>query len=232
MGIKQRERLYGYLFIPSPAYEYVDDALLSVLRDLGLTNYEARALYAVLRLREATAKEISEYADIPRTKTYEILEKFVKKGIVTEIDARPRRFAIEYPKNVLQMLISEEKSRLKRIEAKINAIGEILPAMAENNKIRGNYILRFKSPEHLLSIVGDEVTDGAVVGISPKSEDLLENVGGKHVSAPFDFLYTGKAIYIPLAPLGEPSRETTVVVFQDPHIVDVFRRWLNERGDI
>jgi len=206
--------------------------LLRILRELGLTEYEARAMYAVLRLREATAKEISEYGDVPRTKTYEILEKFVKMGLITEIEARPRRYVVEDPKKVLDVLVSEQKKRVERVEARVRAIGEILPAMARNPRIKGNYVLRFKSPEHLLNIVGDEIKQDSIVGISAKSMKLLENVGGRHVNAPFDFLLTKKAIYIPLAPLGEPSRETTVVVFQDPHIVEIFRRWLNERGDL
>jgi|GEM_PF-157673 len=144
----------------------------------------AKSLWWVYRtpilptIREATAKEIAEYGNVPRTKTYEILENFVKSGLVTEIEARP---------------------------------------------LKGNYILRFKSPEHLLNIVGDEIKDTSIVGISPKSIELLENVGGRHVNAPFDFLLTDNAIYLPLAPLGEPSRETTVVVFQDPHIIDIFK---------
>ena len=210
----------------------MDEGLLRILRDLGLTEYEARTMYAILRLREATAKEISEYGNVPRTKTYEVLENFVKQGLVTEIEARPRRFVVEDPKKVLDILVSEQKKRVERLEARVRAIDEILPALAKSPTIKGNYVLRFKSPEHLINIVGDEIKKDSIVGISPKSMELLENVGGKHVSAPFDFLLTEKAIYIPLAPLGEPSRETTVVVFQDPHIVEIFRRWLNERGDL
>jgi len=210
----------------------VDEGLLRILRDLGLTEYEAKTMYALLRLRDATAKEISEYGGVPRTKTYEVLEKFVMEGLITEIDARPRRYVVEDPKKVLDLLVLEQKRRVERLEARVKAIGEILPAMTKNAKIRGNYILKFKSPEHLLNLVGDEITAEAIVGVSPKSMYILQDVGGKHIDAPFDFLLTKRAIYIPLAPLGEPSRETTVVVFQDPHIVDVFRRWLNERGDL
>lgn len=210
----------------------MDEGLLRILRDLGLTEYEARTMYAILRLREATAKEISEYGNVPRTKTYEVLENFVKQGLITEIEARPRRFVVEDPKKVLEILVSEQKRRVERLESRVRAIGEILPALARSPQIKGNYVLRFKSPEHLINIVGDEIKASSIVGISPKSVELLENVGGKHVNSPFDFLLTDKAIYIPLAPLGEPSRETTVVVFQDPHIVEIFRRWLNERGDL
>jgi DNA-binding MarR family transcriptional regulator len=210
----------------------VDESVLSVLREMGMSDYEAKTLYALLRLREATAKQIAEYGDIPRTKVYETLERFVQMGYVTEIDARPRRYVIEDPQRVLSALVNEQKKKVERLEAKVKKLGRILPALSEKKEIRGNYILRFKSPEHLLNIVGDEIKPKSVVGISPKSVDLLKNVGGKHVDAPFDFLLTDKAIYIPLAPLGEPSRETTVVVFQDPHIVNIFRRWLNERGDL
>jgi len=210
----------------------VDEALVSLLKDLGLNDYEARTLYAVFRLREGDAKTISGHAEVPRTKIYEILEEFVRRGYVTELDTRPRRYVVSDPLRVLRLMIREKKEGLERLEKRVEKIGKLIPVLSESGEVKGNYILRFKRPEALIGIVGDEVDEQTIVGSTPKSKDLLDRLGGKHVKSPFDFILTENAIYIPLAPLGEHSRETTVVVFQDPHILDVFKGWLNERGDI
>ena len=210
----------------------MDEALISLLKDLGLNDYEARTLYALFRLREGDAKTISDYSEVPRTKIYEILEEFVRRGYVTELDTRPRRYVVSDPMRVLRLMVREKKEGLERLEKRIETIGKLIPVASESGEVRGNYILRFKRAETLIGIVGDDVDENTVVGSTPKSKELLDRLRGKHVKSPFDFILTEKAIYIPLAPLGEPSRETTVVVFQDPHIVDVFRRWLNERGDL
>ncbi|MDN5358869.1 MAG: HTH-type transcriptional regulator, sugar sensing transcriptional regulator [Candidatus Diapherotrites archaeon] len=208
----------------------MDEALVSLLRDLGMSEYEAKTLYALFRLREGDAKTISEHAGVPRTKVYEILEEFVRDGYVTELDTRPRRYVVADPIRVLRLIIKEKKEGLERIEKRLETIGKLIPVLSENEEITGNYILRFKRPETLVGIIGDETDEKTIIGVTPKSSDILHRLNGKHVKSPFDFILTGKAVYIPLAPLGEPARETTVVVFQDPNIVDVFRRWLNERG--
>jgi len=205
----------------------VDEALLSLLRDLGLSEYEARTLYALFRLGEGDAKTISEHAEVPRTKVYEILENFVQRGYVTELDTRPRRYAVSDPLRVLRLMVREKKESVERLEKRIAKVGKIIPLLAENEEIRGNYILRFKRPEALVGILEDEVGENAVVGSTGKSRELLGRLRGRHVSSPFDFILTERAVYIPLSPLGEPSREITVVVFQDKNIVNVFRGWLN-----
>ena len=210
----------------------MDEALVSLLRDLGMNDYEARTLYALFRLREGDAKTISEHAEVPRTKIYEILEEFVRRGYVTELDTRPRRYVVSDPLRVLRLMIREKKEGLERLEKRIEKIGKLIPVLSESGEVKGNYILRFKRPETLIGIVGDEITAKSIVGSTPKSKDFLDRLDGKHVKSPFDFILTEKAIYIPLAPLGEHSREITVVVFQDPHILDIFKGWLNERGDL
>lgn len=207
----------------------MDEALLSLLRDLDLSDYEARTLYALFRLGEGDAKTISEHAEVPRTKVYEILEEFVQKGYVTELDTRPRRYAISDPLRVLRLMVREKRESLERLEKRVEKVGKIIPLLAENEEIHGNYILRFKRPETLVGILEDEVNKNTIIGHTPRSKDLLDRLKGKHVKSPFDFILTDKAIYIPLSPLWEPSREITVVVFQDENIINVFRRWLNER---
>jgi len=205
----------------------VEEALLSLLRDMGLGEYEARTLYALFRLGTGDTRTIAQHAEVPRTKVYDILRNFVQKGYVIEMDTRPKRYAVTDPLRVLQLMVKEKKERVERLEKRVKNIGKIIPLLADTGEIEGNYILRFKRPETLVSMLEGETDDATVVGSTGKSRELLARLKGKHLASPFDFILTKKAVYIPLAPLGEPSRETTVVVFQDKNVIDVFRRWLD-----
>ncbi|MDH5782875.1 MAG: TrmB family transcriptional regulator, partial [Candidatus Bathyarchaeota archaeon] len=53
-----------------------------VLRELGLTQYETRAYLALVDKGVLTASQISEYADVPYSKIYEVLASLEKKGWV------------------------------------------------------------------------------------------------------------------------------------------------------
>ena len=54
--------------------------IASVLGNLGLSNYEARAYVALILRTHATAEDIAELAVIPRTSAYKSLQSLVTKG--------------------------------------------------------------------------------------------------------------------------------------------------------
>jgi len=72
-----------------------------VLRELGLTQYETRAYLALLDKGVLTASQISEHAEVPYTKVYEILSSLEKKGWIKSERGRPSRY---YPKSPLEAL--------------------------------------------------------------------------------------------------------------------------------
>jgi len=51
-----------------------------ILRELGLTQYETRAYLALLDKGAITASQVSEYAEVPYSKVYEVLASLEKKG--------------------------------------------------------------------------------------------------------------------------------------------------------
>ena len=207
----------------------MDEGIVSLLKDLGMTDYQARVLYALMRLRESSAKQISELSGVPRTKVYEILEDFVRRGYVIEIDTRPKMYQIVDPHRILDMIVEEKKRELQRIERKAKEFSKIIPVLAETESSEGNYLLRLKSPEDLeIRLKGKK--GEIIVGLGPRSEIELRLNNVKEIPAPFDFIYTGDEIYIPLVPFSEQRKERTVVVFRDKGILSVFRKWLRSRS--
>lgn len=65
------------------------------LQDLGLTEYEMRGYIALLEHGAMTASRISEHANVPYSKIYEVLGSLEKKGWIETEHGRPSKY---YPK--------------------------------------------------------------------------------------------------------------------------------------
>jgi len=72
-----------------------------VLRELGLTQYETRAYLALLDKGALTASQISEHAEVPYSKIYEVLASLEKKGWIKAERGRPSKY---YPKSPSEAL--------------------------------------------------------------------------------------------------------------------------------
>lgn len=67
-------------------------AATELLEQLGLSQYEAASYVALLRLGKGTAREISETADVPRTRIYDAVERLQERGLVDVQHASPKLF--------------------------------------------------------------------------------------------------------------------------------------------
>lgn len=73
-----------------------------VLRELGLTQYETRAYLALLDKGALTASQISEFAEVPYSKIYEVLASLEKKGWIKAEHGRPSRYYPKAPSEALE----------------------------------------------------------------------------------------------------------------------------------
>ncbi|QLH81665.1 TrmB family transcriptional regulator [Halosimplex pelagicum] len=68
------------------------DQAIELLQGLGLKEYEAKAFVALTRLPKATAKEISDISEVPRTRVYDAVRVLESKGLVEIQHANPQQF--------------------------------------------------------------------------------------------------------------------------------------------
>ncbi|WP_436908943.1 TrmB family transcriptional regulator [Halosimplex marinum] len=68
------------------------DEAIELLQGLGLKEYEAKAFVALTRLPQATAKEISDVSEVPRTRVYDAVRVLETKGLVEIQHANPQQF--------------------------------------------------------------------------------------------------------------------------------------------
>ena len=55
---------------------------LNKLKALGLNSYEAKLWVALLSVGTSTAGELSDIANVPRSRSYDVLEGLEKKGFI------------------------------------------------------------------------------------------------------------------------------------------------------
>lgn len=107
------------LFDKSGTFEkYTDqtDKILEILEKFGLSKNESKIYAFIGKYGAKTASEIKTNLGIPRSEIYRILSNLQTKGILQVSYDPTTIFSIIHPKKVLQLLIEEEKERLKVLE--------------------------------------------------------------------------------------------------------------------
>ena len=118
------------------------------LRDLGLTEYEAKVYTALVRIRSGTASDIHLVSGIPRSAVYGALNKLEGRGVIEIQSAKPMRYRAVPPEIALEKVknnfIAESEDALaslkeirqtQRIEAREEAIWTISGVKNVSDKI-------------------------------------------------------------------------------------------------
>lgn len=92
------------------------------LEELGLTEYEARCFVALTRVSRGTAKEVSQVADIPRSRVYDTIERLDRKGLVNVQQTEPREYKAVSVDTACRRIREDYDSRINAAE---NALGNL-----------------------------------------------------------------------------------------------------------
>jgi len=97
-----------------------DDFLSKLRRYFGLNLYEVRIWTALLSRGVSTAGELSDIANVPRSRAYDILESLEKKGFVIMKIGKPIKYLAVPPKEVLERVKKNIKKysdeKIKRLD--------------------------------------------------------------------------------------------------------------------
>ncbi|MBW2970239.1 hypothetical protein KY309_03885 [Candidatus Woesearchaeota archaeon] len=80
----------------------VQKDFLNRLKDFGLNSYEAKLWTALLSRGVATAGELSDIANVPRSRSYDVLESLERKGFVIMKLGKPIKYIAVPPAEVLE----------------------------------------------------------------------------------------------------------------------------------
>ncbi|UIO99689.1 TrmB family transcriptional regulator [Halobaculum sp. CBA1158] len=105
---------------------------VELLQELGLKEYEARSFVALARRREATAKEISDTSEVPRTRVYDAVRVLEAKGLVETQHSNPQVFRAVPIDEAITTLQAEYEQRTESLR---DALDELEPPDDEGTEV-------------------------------------------------------------------------------------------------
>ena len=129
----------------------------ALLEKLGLTEYEAKTLSTLFRLREAEAPNISRTAQVPKTRVYDVLEKLIRKDLIIEIKGRPKLYRAVDPQKAIDSLVTTKKSQLAELEQEATVLKESVLATGSEEEEVGEKVMKVKDKQDFERILGQEL---------------------------------------------------------------------------
>jgi len=111
------------------------EKIKTLLKQSGLTEYEARACLALIKLGKCTANEISSLEGVPLPRVYDTMTSLVKRGLVSVSRTRPQTFRITNFKRFFNILKSDEKIRFEKKMKEIDNVSSKFLKLANSLKI-------------------------------------------------------------------------------------------------
>ena len=130
---------------------------IDLLQKLGLTEYEAKTLGALFKLKESEVPHISRAAQVPKTRVYDVLDKLVEKNLIIEIYGRPKKYKVVETEQAFSELINSKKKEIKDLEQQVEKIKENFQSptgFIEESKER---VMKVKNKQDFLRILGQEI---------------------------------------------------------------------------
>ncbi len=129
---------------------------VDLLQDLGLKEYEARCFLALTQVSAATAKEISDRSEVPRTRVYDAVRVLEAEGLVEVQHSSPQQFRAVSIDEAVSTLRRKYEDRLDNLETYLQTIDS--PRDAEG----------FDQMQEVWSLTGH-------AGIQTRTMDLIDD---------------------------------------------------------
>ncbi len=123
------------------------EAVVDMLKDFGLSEYEARMYFSLLTLGEAKVTAVVRKASVPQSKAYSVLDSLMAKGFVElSRDERPKQYRAKALDKVAVITIAKEEKRIRRLYNTYEMLEGILQAVTPaHTRFNG---LRLFSPKY------------------------------------------------------------------------------------
>lgn len=92
----------------------VEKDFLNKLRDFGLNTYESKIWTALLSRGVSTAGELSDIANVPRSRSYDVLESLEKKGFIILKTGKPIKYIAVKPDEVIERVKTKVKEQTEK----------------------------------------------------------------------------------------------------------------------
>jgi len=118
----------------------VQKSFLGKLKDFGINSYEAKLWTALLSRGVATAGELSDIANVPRSRSYDVLESLEKKGFVIMKLGKPIKYIAVPPSDVVDRV-------KKRVQEDSSSQQELLDELKTSSVLQELVVLHKQGVE-------------------------------------------------------------------------------------
>jgi sugar-specific transcriptional regulator TrmB len=116
-------------------------ATVDLLQQIGLSKYEAEAYYALLTHGPLTGYEVGKYSQVPGSRSYEILERLLEKGLALVQPGDPPRYSAQDPHAVVDRFRAT-------MEMTLNTLATSLASLAPVDRLGEFWVVR--GQQHIL----------------------------------------------------------------------------------
>ena len=153
---------------------------MASLRDLGLSEYEARAYRSLLETGPTTAKELSRASDVPMGRVYDVLNSLETYNLVrSQTASRPKKYVAVEPDTALDRLLEDKKRELDEQAQQYESIVDDLGDQLETgDPVEEPFWTAAVGPEETLDLLLERLAAAdnhiVVVGTAPARQvDIL-----------------------------------------------------------
>jgi sugar-specific transcriptional regulator TrmB len=154
---------------------------MASLRDLGLSEYEARAFRSLLDTGPTTAKELSRASDVPMGRIYDVLNSLETYSLVrSQTASRPKKYVAVEPDTALDRLLDDKKEELEaKAEQYEDIVSELGDQLEAGDHVDEPFWTAAVGPEETLDLLLERLSAAddriVVVGSPPAQQvDLVE----------------------------------------------------------
>lgn len=94
--------------------------VMDALKGIGLNLYERRLWVSLLARGTSTAGELSEIANVPRSRTYDILQSLADKGFVVVQTSKPIKYVAVAPEESLERVKKKLEEDVRSMQTRID----------------------------------------------------------------------------------------------------------------
>ena len=121
------------------------------LKQLGLTDYEAKTFIALYKIEEGTASQIAKVSKVPRASVYEVLRSLERKGAIIIEQGKPLRYRLLSLDSALENLEEHRKKEIKKMSDDLEDAKESIIESLADAKVKPQI-----EEESFWTIRGDE----------------------------------------------------------------------------
>ena len=131
----------------------MSEKVARTLKNLGLTEYEARAYTGLVSVGPTSARELSDISNVPYSRIYDVLSKLERKGWIEIQSSRPTRYRAKSPSEALRLAQIEQEQEFK--EASETILKELEPIYEQKAEMKKPDIWVIRGTRNLIGKIGE-----------------------------------------------------------------------------